>query len=154
MRKPALSPKIKKQIKLEYGLGAGVNELGRKYKRGKSIISRLCKDVTRGDEDLAIDLAGVTHKIGLKGTREQTAILKRSQEIEVILDRVNEGTDYITKRTLSKLKLTTNDDLPFKDLLTAQEVMNKAHNIAVPKIDTQVNVQNNITGIKLIPISK
>jgi len=143
-RKPNLSLEAKNQIRVEYGLGATVAELSRKYDRGTSIISRLTNGVSRDGEKLAHRLADVQRDI--KGTyteHEQSLIVQRSEQIQQIRDLTLKGTDYIAKRTLSKLHGLKDSKTKFNDLLQAQGVMTKANALVEPK---KALIENNTTN--------
>lgn len=144
-RKPTLSPTMKDQIRTEYGLGATVAELSKKYDRGTSIISRLINGVSRDGEKLAHRLADVQRDI--KGTHtghEQSLILQRSEQIQKIRDITLKGTGYIAKRTLNKLNKLNDDETNFNDFLQAQGVMTKANALIEPKVANQVNVNTQV----------
>lgn len=137
------------QIRTEYGLGATVAELSRKYNRGTSTISRFTNGVSRDGEKLAHRLADVQRDIqGTYTEHEQHLILQRSEQIRAIKEGTLKGTNYIAQRTLEKLNGLQDDEINFNDLSQAQGVMTKAHAIAEPKalienkntINTQVNL--------------
>lgn len=144
-RKPSLTLAMQNQIKSEYGLGATVAELARKYDRGTSIISRLTNGISRDGERLAHRLADVQRDI--KGTHtghEQSLIIQRSEQIEKIRNITIKGTGYIAKRTLKKLDNLDDDETTFNDLSQAQGVMTKANALVEPKVANQVNVNTQV----------
>lgn len=143
-RKPSLTPTMKDQIRNEYGLGATVAELSRKYDRGTSIISRLINGVSRDGEKLANRLAEVRADIGTRPDNEQHLIFQRSDEIHKIKEGAIKGTLYIQNRTLNKLSNLEDKKLDFNDLLRAQLLMNKANDIVKDK-ETVKDNENNLT---------
>ncbi len=149
-RKPNLTPIIQDQIRTEYGLGATVAELSRKYDRATSIISRLINGVSREGEKLAYRLADV--KRDIKGTHtghEQSLIIQRSEQIQQIRDITLKGTGYIAKRALNKLSNLNDDKINFNDLSQAQGVMTKANTLIEPKVAIVP-----IVPIQVVPMSK
>ncbi len=148
-RKPSLTPAMQDQVRTEYGLGAGVNELARKYNRSKSIISRIVNGISRDDEKLANSLAEINQEIGTRKEHEQHLILQRSEQIKKIKDGTIKGTDYIIKRTLNKLNNLKDDEINFNDLSQSQGVMTKAHTLVEPKVANanQVNVNTQVNSI-------
>jgi hypothetical protein len=142
-RKPSLTPAMQHQVRTEYGLGAGVIELAKKYDRSKSIISRLVNGISRDDEKLANNLAKINQEIGTRKEHEQHLILQRSEQIQKIKDGTIKGTDYIIKRTLEKLEGLSDDKVNFTELLQTQTVMTKAHAIAEPKALIENKITNN-----------
>lgn len=149
-RKPSLTPVMQEQIKAEYGLGATVAELSRKYGRGSSIISRYVNNVSRDGEKLANKLADVRADIGTRPDNEQRLILQRAEQIQKIKEVVFKGTDYIARRTLNKLSDLKDNKINFNDLSQAQSVMSKAHLIVEPKALIENNTTNNTQNNNLV----
>ena len=148
-RKPSLTPAMQDQIRAEYGLGATVAELSRKYERGSSIISRLTNSVSRDGEQLANKLAEVRADIGTRPDNEQSLIIQRSEQIQKIKEVVLKGTNYIAGRALNKLNKLKDDKTSFNDLLQTQTIMSKAHAIVEPKALIENNTMNN-TQVNLV----
>lgn len=142
-RKPSLTPEMQDQIRTEYGVGATVAELSKKYDRGTSIISRLINGVSRNGERLAHRLADVQRDIKGTHTRhEQSLILQRSEQIQQIREITLKGTTYIANRTLNKLNNLQDDEINFNDLSQSQGVMTKANAL----IESKTLIENNTTN--------
>lgn len=148
-RKPSLTPVMQEQIKAEYGLGATVAELSRKYDRGSSIISRLVNNVSRDGEKLANKLAEVRADIGTLPENEQNLIMKRSEQIQKIKEGTLKGTNYIIQRTLNKLNNLKDNQINFNDLSQSQGVMTKANALIEPKPALIENNTTNNTQVNL-----
>lgn len=149
-RKPKLAKELQEKLREEYSLGAKVSVLALKYGRSKSIVSRLVRSVPRTGEKLATKLALLRNEIGSHGTKKEQLILQRSQEIHDVLDKVIKGTNYITGRTLRKLRDLPDKRLKFGDLQSAQNIMNKAHSIVVSKGGGNDDDDDVLEGIRVI----